>query len=180
MTAPPHQPWHGVVEAGLRWPAVPDEVDLTMIRRFDLVAAEHYVDNPQIVWFAAGASGSYAPDRWTNSEVALVEEISASPPWVASVLRPGWRVQRQMDLAYLAYSVTRALAALPELVGAEMSERGAMVLDARRKAMRQAAAEIGWRPADLRRFAQRQLDFHPATARSVCAWLAASAADECE
>lgn len=157
------------------WPSL-GSADPSMVTGSAVRLAEHFLWNcPDALWLTAGAVRTTPrPVRiyWDAEDSALTERVSDAQPWLdASYANPGWRVQRDLRLTYLAFSVARAIRCLPELVAAELHRRGALRLDARLSSIRTAAREIGWRPNALRRFATREVPFHPFTAALACQWL---------
>jgi len=132
---------------------------------------------PDALWLGAGAVRATprvaGQGYWDAEDGKLIERVSDSPPWFGPAW-PGWRVQKDPRLAYVSFTVARAVRCLPELMARELAGRGAPRLDARLTDVRAAAREIGWRPTVVRQFVSRQVPFNPITAELVCKWLVLS------
>ncbi|MGC3994785.1 MAG: hypothetical protein QM779_11835 [Propionicimonas sp.] len=144
-----------------------------MIDAGGLALAAQLVWMPDALWSFAGARrGARTGGLWDADDVRLTELVSEIPPWMnAALIHPDWRVQKDPRAAFIAWSATRAITALPELVALELARRGAAPIDARTVAVRRAALELGCRPVALRLFAGRLIPVDPWTASSVCRWL---------
>lgn len=159
---------------GLLWPALGD-ADLSRVDATALVITAHFLwQYPAALWDIAGAGrrptqiGAWW--RWDTEDMWLIEHVSDRPVWFGPDA-PGWR--RRPDDS-VAFDVTHTIRCLPELTVRELALRGAQRLDARLGSLRAAGRELGWRPISVRRFASRQVPFHPMTAEVVCKWLALS------
>lgn len=149
------------------WPKLGD-AQPDMVTSSDAALAEHFLWNiPALLWLTAGvprvtprAEHAY----WDAEDAELIERLGDVLAWFSSP-------QRDAQLAFYGFVAARAIRCLPELLAVELHRRGAASVDARLAIVRKAAREIGWRPTTLRRFASRQVPFHPITAALVCRWL---------
>lgn len=165
----------------LPWPRLGNSGDPQLVNLEDLMAAQHFLwVGADYLWITAGAVRGQRRDAsldWDAEDIRLVERVGDCPPWESLVnYNPGWKGQPDAGLSMLAFIVSRAIRALPEVTVIHLKGIGLSVpIDARRASMRAAARDLGWRPVTLRRFLTRDLPFHPLTAIEVLDWLRSTA-----
>jgi len=162
------------------WPAAGDAGPL-LIDRDALELSHHFMwMGPDQIWSMAGAVRRHsrtAPVAWDAEDLRLLALVASNHPLIEDASARYYRRWRTRTAgANAAFLVARTVCYLPELVAEELRSRcGVGRLDARLRGVRAAAREFGWSAKTLRRFACRQVPFHPLVAAPVCEWLAQSA-----